>query len=68
MAPRNSVDRLKTVGSPRCLEHVAADHFVAQNDSMEVITGDCGALVVKEVFSEVRAIFPMFNQACERLN
>ena len=47
------------------LELVTADHLVAQNGSMEGITGDCDAIVIKDLFSKVKALFPVFNKTGE---
>ena len=37
----------------RWLELVSADHLVAQNGSMEGTTGDCDAIIIKDLFSKV---------------
>ena len=39
-----------------------ADHLVAQSASMEGITGDCDAIIIKDLFSKVKAIFPVFSK------
>ena len=41
----------------RWLELVTADHLVAQNGSMEGITGDCDAIIIKDLFSKVKDLF-----------
>lgn len=46
----------------RWLEPVTADHLVAQNGSMEGITGDCDALIIKDLFFKVKALFPVFSK------
>ena len=46
----------------RWLELVTADHLVAQNGSMEGITGDCDAIIIKDLFSKVKALFPVFSK------
>ena len=46
----------------RWLELVTADHSVAQNSSMEGITGDCDAIIIKDLFSKVKALFPVFSK------
>ena len=45
----------------RWLELATADHLVAQNGSMEGITGDCDAIIIKDLFSKVKA-FPVFSK------
>ena len=47
----------------RWLELVTADHLVAQNGSMEGITGHCDAIIIKDLFSKVKA----FSQFLARL-
>ena len=46
----------------RWLELVTADHLVAQNGSMEGITGDRDAIIIKDLFSKVKALFPVFSK------
>ena len=45
----------------RWLELVTADHLVAQNGSMEGTTGDCDAIIIKVLFSMVKALSPVFS-------
>ena len=40
----------------RWLELVTAGHLVAQNGSMEGITGECDAIIIKDLFSKVKAL------------
>ena len=44
------------------LELVTADYLVAQNGSMEGITGDCDAVIIKDLFSKVKTLFPVFSK------
>ena len=46
----------------RWLELVTADHLVAQNGSMEGITGDCDAIIIKDLFPKVKTLFPDFSK------
>ena len=46
----------------RWLELVTADHLVAQNGSMEGITGDCDAIIIKDLFSKVKALYPVCSK------
>ena len=45
----------------RWLELGTADHLVAQSGSMEGITGDCDATIIKDLLSKVKALFPFFS-------
>ena len=46
----------------RWLELVTADHSVAQNGSMEGITCDSDAIIIKDLFSKVKVLFPVFSK------
>ena len=47
------------------LDLVTADHLVAKNGSMEGITGDLDALVVKDLYSKVKVLLPLRGKTGE---
>ena len=48
------------------LDLVTADHLVAKNGSMEGFTGDLDALVVKDLYSNVKVLLPVRNKTAEQ--
>ena len=48
------------------LDLVTADHLVAKNGSMEGIAGDFDALVVKDLYSNVKVLLPVRNKTAEQ--
>ena len=48
------------------LDLVTADHLVAKNGGMEGITGDFGALVVKDLYSKIKGLLPVRNKTAEQ--
>ena len=46
----------------RWLELVTAGHLVSHNGS-KGIAGDCDALVVKDLYSKVKTLFPVFSES-----
>ena len=48
------------------LDLVTADHLVAKNGSMEGITGDLDALVIKDLYSNIKVLLPVRNKAAEQ--
>ena len=41
---------------------MTADHIVAKSGSMEGITGDLDALVIKDLYSNVKVLLPVRNK------
>jgi hypothetical protein len=47
------------------LDIVTADHLVAKNGSMEGLTGDCNARVIKDLYSKVKVLMPVDGKSSE---
>jgi hypothetical protein len=47
------------------LDIVTADHLVAKNGSMEGLTGDCNALVIKDLYSKIKVLMPVFGKSSD---